>query len=111
MRRSSGSESTARTSPIRSRRLTTWPLPTPLQSTKQGSEYPVVIVLLFHQHYTMLQRRLLYTAMTRPKQRIIFIATEHAIQQAVQNTETSERNTLLAARIRVLGRRRKAAAQ
>jgi exodeoxyribonuclease V alpha subunit len=74
----------------------------------QGSEYPTTVVLLFHQHYTMLQRRLLYTAMTRPKQRMIFIATESAIQRAVQNTETSSRNTLLAARIRIQARRQPA---
>ena len=74
----------------------------------QGAEYPFVIALFFNQHFTMLQRNLLYTAMTRAKQRLVFLALPQALEIAARTIETTRRNTLLAQRIRVLGRRKAA---
>ena len=76
----------------------------------QGGEYPIVIGLFFHQHYTMLQRALLYTGMTRPRKQMVFLAlaTEAALKMAAENGETAHRNTLLAQRIRMLAARKAA---
>ena len=48
----------------------------------------------------MLQRNLLYTAVTRAKRKVLIVGTERALERAVQNVRTSQRNTLLAERIR-----------
>ncbi len=66
----------------------------------QGSEYPVVILLLLPQHYLLLQRNVLYTAVTRAKQIVTIIGSPNAIQKAVKSTQSIRRNTLLAERIR-----------
>ncbi len=50
----------------------------------QGSEYPVVLIPLTTQHYPMLQRSLLYTAVTRGKQLVMIVGQEQAVRQAVQ---------------------------
>lgn len=61
----------------------------------QGSEYPVVIVPLTMSHYMMLQRNLIYTALTRAKQIAIFIGDKKAISMAVKKEESSRRVTRL----------------
>ena len=66
----------------------------------QGSEYPVVILLLLPQHYLLLQRNVLYTAVTRAKKMVTIIGSPNAIQKAVKSTQSIRRNTLLAERIR-----------
>jgi len=66
----------------------------------QGSEFPIVIMPLVQQHYVMLQRNLLYTGMTRAKRRLVLVAEERSIRQAVQNNVIKERFSLLAERIR-----------
>lgn len=66
----------------------------------QGSEYPVVVLLLLPQHYLLLQRNVLYTAVTRAKQIVTIIGSPDAIQKAVKSTQSIRRNTLLAERIR-----------
>ncbi len=66
----------------------------------QGSEYPVVVLLLLPQHYLLLQRNVLYTAVTRAKQIVTIIGSPNAIQKAVKSTQAIRRNTLLAERIR-----------
>jgi exodeoxyribonuclease V alpha subunit len=66
----------------------------------QGSEYHTVIMVLVNSHYIMLQRNLLYTAVTRAKRRVILVGTEKALQAAVSNVRTSRRFTLLAQRLR-----------
>lgn len=63
----------------------------------QGSEYPVVVVLLHTSHYIMLKRNLLYTAITRGKKLVIVIGNKRAIFQAVQNSGGAERMTALGA--------------
>jgi len=66
----------------------------------QGSEYPVVILTLVNGHYIMLQRNLLYTAITRAKQRVILVGTSEALRTAVANDRTRRRHSLLAERLR-----------
>jgi exodeoxyribonuclease V alpha subunit len=61
----------------------------------QGSEYPAVIIPLVTQHYIMLARNLLYTAVTRGKQLVILIGQKKAIKIAVQNQQVKERLTKL----------------
>lgn len=65
----------------------------------QGSEFPIVIMPLVHQHYIMLQRNLLYTGMTRAKKRLVLVAEERSVKQAVRNDVIEQRNSLLAERI------------
>lgn len=61
----------------------------------QGSEYPAVIVPIFMQHFTLLQRNLLYTAITRAKKLCIFIGQTKAIAMAVRNNKCVVRTTFL----------------
>ena len=65
----------------------------------QGSEYPVVVIPVHTQHYMMLQRNLLYTAVTRGKKLVILVGTKRAVAMAVQRTEASKRITTLRQRI------------
>lgn len=62
----------------------------------QGSEYPAVIVPLITQHYIMLQRNLLYTAMTRGKKLVILIGTKKALAIALKNDRPQQRLSRLA---------------
>jgi exodeoxyribonuclease V alpha subunit len=57
----------------------------------QGSEYPAIIVPLMTQHYIMLQRNLLYTAMTRGKKLVILIGTRKAFAIALNNDKPRKR--------------------
>lgn len=66
----------------------------------QGSEYHTVIMTLVNSHAIMLQRNLLYTAVTRAKRKVILVGTKTALRSAVQNMRTSRRFTLLAQRLR-----------
>lgn len=66
----------------------------------QGSEYPAVIVLLHRQHYMMLQRNLLYTAITRGKKLVLVIGSPWAVKQAIETNVVRERRTSLAERMR-----------
>lgn len=61
----------------------------------QGSEYDAVIIPIFMQHFTLLQRNLLYTAITRAKKLCIFIGQPKAIAMAVKNNKTIERISFL----------------
>ena len=66
----------------------------------QGSEYPAVIIPLHTQHYPMLQRNLVYTALTRAKKLAIFIGSKRALAMAVKNAKVRRRWSHLASRIR-----------
>ncbi len=65
----------------------------------QGSEYPCVILLMVPSHYVMLQRNLLYTAVTRAKQRVLVVGSRRAVLTAVENDRTRRRHSLLAERL------------
>ncbi len=66
----------------------------------QGSEYSIVIIPLIKAHGTLLlQRNLLYTAITRAKKKVVLIGQTSAIEQAINNDKIQKRNTLLAERI------------
>jgi len=62
----------------------------------QGSEYPVVIIPLVTQHRMLLQRNLLYTAITRAKRFCVLVGQPHALEIAVRNDRVAWRNTGLA---------------
>lgn len=66
----------------------------------QGSEYPVVVMPLVAGHHIMLQRNLLYTAVTRAKQKVIILGGQAALNTALMNDRTKRRYTLLAERLR-----------
>lgn len=66
----------------------------------QGSEYPAVIALLHRQHYMMLQRNLLYTAITRGKKLVLVIGSPWAVKQAIETNVVRARRTSLAERMR-----------
>lgn len=65
----------------------------------QGSEYPVVILPLFMQSYTMLSRNLLYTGLTRAKKLAILVGPKKAIDLALRQVKDKQFPTLLAQRI------------
>lgn len=65
----------------------------------QGSEYPVIIMPLTPGHHIMLQRNLLYTAVTRAKRQVILLGSRAALTTAVENDRTRRRYTLLAERL------------
>ena len=65
----------------------------------QGSEYPYVILLMVPSHYVMLQRNLLYTAVTRAKQKVLVVGSKRAVLTAVENDRTRRRHSLLAERL------------
>jgi exodeoxyribonuclease V alpha subunit len=65
----------------------------------QGSEYPCVVVPLHTQHYVMLQRNLLYTALTRARRLAVLVGEKRALRVAVRNARTRERHTRLAERL------------
>lgn len=66
----------------------------------QGSEYPAVVLPLATQHFVMLGRSLLYTAVTRGKQLVVIVGSRRAVQLAVGNATARARWTYLAERIR-----------
>lgn len=65
----------------------------------QGSEYPCIILTMVPSHYIMLQRNLLYTAVTRAKERVILVGSKNAVRTAVENDKTRRRYSLLAERL------------
>ena len=65
----------------------------------QGSEYPVVVMPVLTQHYMLLQRNLIYTAITRAKQLVILVGTRRALHIAVNNNQVAERHSGLLARL------------
>ena len=65
----------------------------------QGSEYPVVIVPLLKAHFMMLQRNLIYTAITRGKKKVFLVGEPAAYAMAVRNAESKTRVTHLREKI------------
>jgi exodeoxyribonuclease V alpha subunit len=65
----------------------------------QGSEYPVVVLPVMTQHYILLQRNLIYTAITRGKKLVVMIGTKKALAIGVNNNKTRKRYTRLKHRL------------
>jgi exodeoxyribonuclease V alpha subunit len=65
----------------------------------QGSEYPVVVLVLLMQHYMLLRRNLFYTAVTRGKKLVVVVGEPRAIKRAVEDAHVEPRHTRLAARL------------
>jgi exodeoxyribonuclease V alpha subunit len=61
----------------------------------QGSEYPAVIVIMHTQHYMMLQRNLLYTAITRARKLVLLIGVPYAVSRAIETNVVRQRRTSL----------------
>ncbi|HVS19322.1 MAG TPA: ATP-dependent RecD-like DNA helicase, partial [Planctomycetota bacterium] len=66
----------------------------------QGSEYPAVVLPLMPQHYMMLQRNLLYTAVTRARRLVVLVGSRRALRMALENAEPSLRLSGLTDRLR-----------
>jgi exodeoxyribonuclease V alpha subunit len=65
----------------------------------QGSEFPCVVIPLHTQHYMMLQRNLLYTAITRGKKLVVLVGSKKALSMAVRRQDTGQRFTALRGRL------------
>ncbi|HLD46433.1 MAG TPA: ATP-dependent RecD-like DNA helicase, partial [Desulfobaccales bacterium] len=66
----------------------------------QGSEFPAVALVLTTHHYMMLQRNLLYTALTRGRRLVVILGSKRALGMAIRNDRPIRRYTNLAARLR-----------
>jgi exodeoxyribonuclease V alpha subunit len=66
----------------------------------QGSEYPAVLIVLHTQHFPMLQRNLVYTAITRGKKLVVVVGNRRALQLASERMQSRQRYTALARRIK-----------
>jgi len=65
----------------------------------QGSEYPAVVLPVLTQHYILLQRNLIYTAVTRGRNLVVMVGTPKALAMAVRNDKTQKRFTHLRSRL------------
>ncbi len=65
----------------------------------QGSEFPAVVIPLLTQHYVMLQRNLIYTAVTRGRRLVVVVGSQKAMAIAVKNNRRQGRYTRLAERL------------
>jgi len=61
----------------------------------QGSEYPAVVIPVLTQHYILLQRNLIYTAITRGRNLVVMVGTRKALAMGVNNDKTQKRFTHL----------------
>jgi exodeoxyribonuclease V alpha subunit len=66
----------------------------------QGSEYPAVVIPVLTQHYLLLQRNLIYTAVTRGRKLVVLVGSRKALAIAVKNNKTEKRYTYLWHRLR-----------
>jgi exodeoxyribonuclease V alpha subunit len=68
----------------------------------QGSEYPAVVIPILPQHYLLLQRNLIYTAVTRGKRLVVMVGSKKALATGVKNERTLKRYTYLEERLKGL---------
>ena len=68
----------------------------------QGSEYPAVVFPVLTQHYILLQRNLIYTALTRARRLAVIVGTRRALAIGIKNTGTERRYTRLADRLKLI---------
>ena len=61
----------------------------------QGSEYPAVVIPILSQHYVLLQRNLIYTAVTRGKKLVVMVGSKRALAIGIGNDKTKKRYTYL----------------
>lgn len=61
----------------------------------QGSEFPIVIIPVLTQHFSMLFRNLIYTGLTRAKKLAVFVGSRKAMAMAIQKIDMKERQTTL----------------
>jgi exodeoxyribonuclease V alpha subunit len=66
----------------------------------QGSEFPGVLIVLTTHHYMLLQRNLLYTALTRGRRLVVLLGSKRALGMAIHNDRPVKRYTHLAPRLR-----------
>ncbi|MBR2769046.1 MAG: ATP-dependent RecD-like DNA helicase [Solobacterium sp.] len=67
----------------------------------QGSEYPIVIMPISWKFYNMLQRKLIYTGITRARQALVLLGEYSAFEKGIETLETRERKTGLTERLRL----------
>ncbi len=67
----------------------------------QGSEYPAVVIPVTTQHYLLLQRNLIYTAVTRARKLVVLVGSRRALAIAVKNNAPGERYTRLSDRLKM----------
>lgn len=65
----------------------------------QGGEFPAVVLPILPQHTVMLQRNLLYTAITRGRRLVVIVGSRRALARAIANTEQQRRESALAERL------------
>ncbi len=65
----------------------------------QGSEFPAVVIPVLTSHYMMLQRNLLYTAVSRARRLVVLVGQPRAIAMAVRNNQVTQRHTGLRQRL------------
>jgi exodeoxyribonuclease V alpha subunit len=68
----------------------------------QGSEYPAVVIPILTQHYVLLQRNLIYTAVTRGRKLVVLVGTRKALAMGIKNDKTKRRYTFLRNRLSLL---------
>jgi exodeoxyribonuclease V alpha subunit len=73
----------------------------------QGSEYPAVVIPLVVEHFRLLQRNVLYTAVSRGQQLVVLIGTRRAIEMAIAKNEIRKRNTGLPWRLTAVWAKRR----
>jgi exodeoxyribonuclease V alpha subunit len=66
----------------------------------QGSEFPGVLIVLTTHHYMLLQRNLLYTALTRGRRLVVLLGSKRALGMAIRNDQPVRRYTNLSTRLR-----------
>jgi exodeoxyribonuclease V alpha subunit len=71
----------------------------------QGSEYPAVVIPLHTQHFVMLRRNLLYTALTRGRRLVVLVGNRKALEMAVARQDDSRRYSALCRRLQELAER------
>jgi exodeoxyribonuclease V alpha subunit len=67
----------------------------------QGSQWPAVVVIMLTNHFVMLERNILYTALSRAERLAVLITQEKAVRIAVQQDRSTRRRTSLADRLRL----------
>ena len=72
----------------------------------QGSEFEAVVVPVSTQHFVMLHRNLIYTAVTRAKRLVVLVGTKKALAIAIRRADVGKRRTGLARRLQEIGNRK-----